>query len=384
MARKDRVSPSVRFYPVGNGDTTLIITPKGQEILVDCKMAENSEGFDVQSDVLERLGKRDRHPYLPAFILSHGDQDHILGFARTFHTGPPSEYQPPQHEEELPDILIGTLWFSPHILNDEKLCEDAKAYRKEANRRLQLHKMGSPEKDEPGNRIVVVGYTSDEALQGVPDEIRFSAGSIIERIDHVQEPHFRIFVHAPFRKDLDNEALKRNDTSIALMAAFDVANLKNSCTFFFGGDANYAVLEEILHQSHLHGNEVWLEYDVFQTPHHCSWSSFNDRPYLENTDPSNKVLELLAYGRDGAFVVASSKPVRDDEDNPPHQPAKEEYVSIVGDSNFLCTTEHPSQDNPQPIVFTITSDGPALTRSTAMSSTASAVHTQQRTKPEYG
>lgn len=384
MANEDRITPEVRYYPVGNGDTTLIITPTGQEILVDCKIAENGEAFDIRADLIERLEIRNNRPYLPVFILTHGDEDHIIGFARTFHTGPPSEYEVSEDEDELLPILIGTLWFSPQILNDEELCEDAEAYRDEALRRLQLHKGNAPDKDKPGNRIVVIGYTSDETLQDIPDDIRFSAGDIIESIDHDEEPNFRIFVHAPFRKDLDNETVKRNDTSIALMAAFDVGATENASKFFFGGDANYAVLEEILRQSRLHNNESWLEYDVLQTPHHCSWSSFNDTPYSDNRDPSDKVLELLAHGREGAQIVASSKPIREDDDNPPHQAAKREYLSVAGEDKFLCTMEYPDEDSPHPIVFTVTSFGPALKRATIASSTTTAVHAQQRTKPEYG
>jgi hypothetical protein len=316
--------------------------------------------------------------------LTHGDEDHCLGFERTFHTGPPSEYEEPDDEDELPDILIGTLWFSPHILSDDELCKDAEVYQEEAKRRLKLHKNGSEGKDDPGNRIVVIGYKSDEGLEDLPDDIQFIAGDEIDSIDHTEEPDFSIFIHAPFRRDLDNDVVKRNDTSIVFMAGFDAGGKENASTFFFGGDANYAVLEEILRQSRYHDNEDWLEYDILQTPHHCSWSTFNETKYENHPEPREDVLELLNYNRQGARIVASSKPIKDDEDNPPHYPAKEEYVEIVGREQFYCTAEHPNEDNLQPIVFEVTSNGPALERATAAAAVSSGTSRQQQSQPEYG
>jgi hypothetical protein len=372
----------VCYYPVRNGDTTLITTPSGERVLVDCKFIDEDPPYDVRSDLTDRLDEREGRPYLPAFILTHGDEDHCLGFERAFHTGPPSEYVVDE-EDEHPPILIGTLWFSPHILSDEELCPDAEAYKNEAERRLELHRERAPEKDTPGNRIVVVGYKSDEGFEGLPDDIVFPAGSLIESVDHVAQPDFRMFVHAPFRDSLDNEAVQRNDTSIAFMAAFGEGG-ENESAFFFGGDANYAVLEEILRQTRLHENEKWLEYDVLQTPHHCSWSTFNETPYAENDEPSSEVLELLECKREGARIIASSKPIEDDDDNPPHLPAKDEYVKVVGTEQFFCTSEHPDEDNPQPIVFTVTSEGPKLERTASADVAAAGIATQQQSTPEYG
>jgi hypothetical protein len=124
----------VRYYPVGNGDTTLLVTPDETEILVDCKLVESDPLFDVRSDLVERLGCRNGIPYLPAFILTHADEDHCLGFERTFHTGPPGDCEEPEDENALPKILIGTLWFSPHLLSDDELCPDAGVYCEEAER----------------------------------------------------------------------------------------------------------------------------------------------------------------------------------------------------------------------------------------------------------
>ena len=44
-------------------------------------------------------------------------------------------------------------------------------------------------------------------------------------------------------------------------------------------------------------------------------------------------------------------------DNPPHAKAKSRYEEIVDTDHFLCTGEHPNEDDPKPIVFEFTEDG---------------------------
>ena len=72
--------------------------------------------------LVELLPKRNKEPYLAAFVLTHPDQDHIQGFA-----------------ELLKRVQIGELWHTPKVFRDqsdqETICDDAKAFRKEADRR---------------------------------------------------------------------------------------------------------------------------------------------------------------------------------------------------------------------------------------------------------
>jgi hypothetical protein len=64
-------------------------------------------------------------------------------------------------------------------------------------------------------------------------------------------------------------------------------------------------------------------------------------------------------GLQGAYIVASCRSdfTAGKGDNPPHSKAREKYESIVDAGHFLCTHEYPDKKNPQPIVFTIGSDG---------------------------
>nr|WP_245498614.1 hypothetical protein [Rhizobium leguminosarum] len=76
------MSASVVFFPVANGDMTLITLDNGQTILIDIKIRaaaddEDDETYDVASDLKDRL-KTDSEgrSYVDSFLLSHPDQDH--------------------------------------------------------------------------------------------------------------------------------------------------------------------------------------------------------------------------------------------------------------------------------------------------------------------
>lgn len=63
--------------------------------------------------------------------------------------------------------------------------------------------------------------------------------------------------------------------------------------------------------------------------------------------------------RDGAIIVASCKPIADDDGDPPCIRAKREYQSIVDAAKgaFYCTGEYPKADAVEPLVFTVTAQG---------------------------
>ena len=79
----------ITFYPVKNGDTNLIEFPDGVNMLIDCKFrseAEDNDDYNVINDLLTNklTTKKKGLPYLNAFVLTHPDQDHCLGFAQKF------------------------------------------------------------------------------------------------------------------------------------------------------------------------------------------------------------------------------------------------------------------------------------------------------------
>src|SRR5262249_34167261 len=103
---------------------------------------------------------------------------------------------------------------------------------------------------------------------------------------------------------------------------------------------------------------------------HCSWTFFSTSP-SEDEDPSDIVLSLFDMKREGAKVIASSKPIKDDDDNPPHFIAAERYREKVGAGNVLCTGEHPNTKKPEPLYFTMTKNGPVKDSASTTSSVVS-------------
>jgi beta-lactamase superfamily II metal-dependent hydrolase len=122
--------PCVYFWPVGTGDSTTFVV-RGNEVIfqVDLRHTLKSEDEDTDCAPIidrleEHLPKANGRPYLSAFAITHPDKDHIQGF-----------------EDLLKRVQVGELWFSPRIFREHdddpgSLGDDAKAFRKEAHRRV--------------------------------------------------------------------------------------------------------------------------------------------------------------------------------------------------------------------------------------------------------
>lgn len=248
--------PTITYFPVGNGDTSLIALSDGATIVIDLNVIEaaSDESDDTRYDVHSHLlkeAKRDskKRPYHDAFILSHPDQDHNRGFEKVFYTGDPTKYS--EQDKKHGRIIIDELWFAPRIFSpheEKKLSEEAKAFQKEARRRMKLYQSGAKERSEPGNRIRIIGYSDNPELKGLEDVIT-APGSSLNLINGSKKDDFEFFVHAPFKKDTDSGDAERNDTSVVLQARFTVDKVKEAALAFFGGDAGCAIWEDIFDRS---------------------------------------------------------------------------------------------------------------------------------------
>jgi hypothetical protein len=364
----------IKYYPVDNGDQTLITVEENNyttTILVDCNIRESSKGdsdptqFDVKSDLLVSIKKRkandvDAVPYVDIFILTHGDDDHLHGFENNFYQGNPKSYKKKNKDDG--EIMIDVLWFSPMVMGTATN-EDEKCFNREAKRRIQLHRDKSVDKDLPGNRIVIVGYDANEDLDGL-DLVRRVPGDVVARFNERDLKTFSIFLHSPYQHQLTDEQVDKNRVSVVFQARF-----KSSATSevfatlaMFGGDADHYAWANILDKTKRHKNDVnqqALTWDLFLAPHHCSWTFFNDTPQGDHPSPVKTSLEVLDSRRGIAKVIASSKEILNNDDNPPHYKAKEQYVKKVKDDNFLNTaTSIKKGKTPQPIIFEITPQGP--------------------------
>ncbi len=356
---------STTFFPVSNGDMTLIRLDNGQTIIIDLNIRgaaddDDDDTPDVASDLRDRL-KRDKQGrlYVDAFLLSHPDQDHITGLRNHFHLGPPGEWS---NDED--KIFIREMWSSPIVFRraspNHTLCDDAKAWAKEARRRVALFREDGFDTAE-GDRILIMGEDVDGKTDDIPG-IVVKLDDIFSACNRAEDGAFEARLLGPLTAadDEEKEELEKNDSSVILRFALAGGGVSDKCRFLTGGDAGVAIWKR-LWQRHGKKNADWLTYDLLQTPHHCSWRSLSFDRWSElgekvKVDPDAR--NALSQTCKGAVIVASSKPIKKDDDNPPHERAKREYNDILGGDSerFYCTDEYWADEN-QSLEFEIKASG---------------------------
>lgn len=334
------------FWNVGNGDSTSIVIDDSHWMQIDLNHKveadeEDSAYTPVIDKLIEHLPKKNKKPYLAAFALTHPDRDHCLGFQRLFE-----------------EVVIGELIFSPRIFDEYKkdLCDDAIAFKEEAERRVKAT-IKNPDAGS-GERVRIIGYSDilkEEPYKGFPESRLTVPGKAFEELDGDElAGQFRAFVHAPFKDDLAGD--DRNGTSLAFQIRL-IVDGKNSNVLFFGDHA-YPVLHRIFDIS----EEDDLEWGVFLSPHHCSKSAmyWADSADEDETFRQDIMDNLEEHKIDPGYCVSSCEPVPSSNkkgDNPPHAKAKNRYQEIVETDHFLVTQEHPNTNKPEPITFEATHTG---------------------------
>ncbi len=360
------MTAKITFFPVSNGDMTLLKLDNDQVILTDINIRNladdtNSSVPDVAEMLRERLEKRGRqngYLYVDAFCLSHPDKDHITGLKEHFHLGPPEEWS-----EKDDKIIIKEMWSSPVIFRqaskNNTLCEDARAWNKEAKRRVKLYR--DTRTASSGNNILILG----EDEEGKTDDIQEIVVKINEEISKSNQIGGNLFnarLLGPLTADVDEEKedLIKNRSSIILRYSIHADDKKENCLFLTGGDSEVEIWKRLWNQ-HKFFNRNWLEYDLLQAPHHCSWRSLSFDSLSEKGDRAvvdQDAISALSQCCDGAVIVSSSKVIKNDDENPPSYRAKKEYVKIVGnnENRFYCTDEEWDSKG-QPIEFEISYGG---------------------------
>ncbi len=344
---------SIKFYPVGNGDCNLVtIGGANKRMLFDCNFRKKAEGSDeelynVIEDLLTNELKNKKYglPFLDAFLLTHPDEDHCRGFNDNFYLGDPNDVK--QTDKEQQKIIIGELWYSPRVFKEYtlELSDDAKAFKKEAKRRMDLYKSNSREANKDGNRIRIIGWTDNPALKGLEERIT-TPGNTISEVNGSCCNSFEIFIHAPFKDDIENA--DRNETSIVSQLRFKSDKNKNKVArIFLAGDAEWRVWEKIMDKTE---NKDFLKWDLLEAPHHCSYTFFADD---REDNPNQASLDFLDQREEGAFIVSSSNVIKKNDKNPPCQKAKNRYIESVRESNFFCTSGEKDEDTQTPIIFDI-------------------------------
>ncbi|MEC9358633.1 MAG: metallohydrolase [Pseudomonadota bacterium] len=370
---------NISFFPVDNGDMTLLTLDNGKRVLIDCNIREVS-GDEPPPDVLKQLKDRllqddkGRH-YVDAFLLGHPDQDHCRGFKKNFYTGAASEY--PADSEK---IFIKELWSSPLIFRRKSrhhvLCDDAQAFNAEARRRVQRYR-DSGTAGVDGDRILILGEDESPDKQRDLDAIVVKADTQFNTIGGQYQSCFSAYLLAPQPKSTeeDEERRSKNNSSVILQIALGVGWNAQACRFLCGGDAEAGIWEDLWKRHH-HAPDH-LRYDVLLAPHHCSWhclshDSISDLGEKAQVAPDAKsaLSQILNYGR----VIASSKKILNDEDDPPSFRAKQEYETIAKAQRgrFYQTSDYKGE----PFELEITEAGPSpkkVSGGSASKSTAGAI-----------
>lgn len=332
--------PQVGFvaWYVGAGDSFTLLVGKpgsGVELMAQVDLNHLTAGEDedephvpVIDQLVEILPVVDGRPYLAVFALTHPDQDHCRGFARL-----------------LEEVRIGELWVTPRIFEEYKsdLCDDAAEFREEADRRLALMCDGEA---GSGDRIRVVGgddLFDSKPYSDLPDEARSPVGTSTTVLDGCDAAGtFTAAFLGPLEVGADAD---RNDTSLAMRVALTAGGCEQRVLFL--GDLAHESLGELLKKA----DDSDLEFDILIAPHHCSKRALFDE---DGNEASDVVEGLERSAADGAWVVASSPPVPatdTDGADPPHRIAWNKYEEIFGADHQVCTGEHGSEDDPDPVVF---------------------------------
>ena len=359
------MTAQLSFFPVGNGDMTLVQTEGGRRILIDMNIRSTADDpNDDTPDVVAKLRKKlvrdaEGRLYVDALLISHPDEDHCRGLRKHFHLGPPDEWS-----KSADKILVREIWSSPMVFRRASrrhvLCDDAKAFNAEARRRVRVFR-DTPWKVGDGDRILILGEDED----GKTDDLK----QILVPVDHQfsqvngkRDDSMTALLLAPLPTDDDDdeEVLSKNNSSTILRFSLAGNGIADKCRFLTGGDAEVAIWEKLWNR------HSWrpdcLSYDILQSPHHCSWHSLSHDSWSEmreDAEVSEDARNALSQARSGATIVASSNPIKDDDNDPPCIRAKREYEAIAKDAagSFACVGERPSEKSPDVMEFEIGAHG---------------------------
>ncbi|MCU8496510.1 cobalamin biosynthesis protein CobQ [Vibrio vulnificus] len=358
-------TPSIEFFPVDNGDMTLITTKNKKRILIDCNYRQPSDDVvDVKSMLRERLDRNDNNQlFIDVYLITHPDQDHTRGFTEIFHTGSPDDWKDKDDK-----IIINELWSSPRVFrrasrkpgNDgnatNTLTEDAKAINTEAKRRANLYK-DSDTVGELGDRIVILTHDEDGKTEGHEGIVADLYDEFIGKKSGLDDDSIEGLLLGPAdRQDIDEEETTLSKNNSSAIVRFTISDEQGEPNYFLnGGDAEVKCWERLYDNLNEQGNTDFLEYDVLQAPHHCSWHSLSENSESKDIDPqpSKKAINALGYALSDSFIVSSSRQFG--EETPPSPLAREEYENILDnvEGQFLCVADE-EDDSGKPTSLLIT------------------------------
>lgn len=355
------MTTTLGFYPVGNGDTSLLKLHNGRWVLMDYRHQAQGEDsttpvIDLRARLLEELDAASRNDF-DVVAFTHADADHIGGCSDFFFLDHSSKYQKGRRAK------IKTLWVPAAMILDQGVdsseCDECGILRDEARYRLKnnygVRVFSRPKELEKW--LKSAGLTLDSRRHLITD-----AGQCAPEFT-VQSDGVEFFCHSPFVKHCEGGDVLRNEAGLVFSVRFEISGRR--VQYFAIGDADYGVLEDIVNITAYHHNEDRLDWHLLKAPHHCSYTALSSEKGTKETTPTEGVANLLKHGQTGGYVVASCNPIDEDREaeeqtQPPHIQAKRCYTTYLGITRgrrVMVTMEEPDRAKPEPLVFEITALG---------------------------
>ncbi len=357
------MDPRITYFPVGNGDCSLITLSDNTQIIIDCNTTEEASDendpsrYDVHQHLLD-FGKKlnGKIPHVDVFILTHADQDHCRGFNNMFYTGDPAKYTVKHSKEDL--ILIDELWFTHRIFatHEGEPSKWAKAFRKEAQRRIDLHLANSPARNNAGNRIRVVGHSNNPAYKGLGDLV-VTPGNYIDVIDQKAEEGLPVLrpCAVPQGGRLEAGRAQRHQRGAAGLLRRRRDEARRARDVRRRRRCGHLV-EDPRTQRRRHAavrplpRAAPLLVDVLQ------------RASVQGEQGRRRRIPSRSWARRSTARASSRRASRSSRTTtiPPHHAAKVEYVKAVGKDNFISLSEVGNPKRPLPTTFEMSESGPVL------------------------
>jgi len=356
------------IYPLGNAETLRIDLENGRKILIDyADVRDPNNRYDLRCDLPTLLkadlnaAKRDSYD---AVAFTHLDNDHVCGAGEFFH------FEHSTLKQGNGRIKMTEMWVPAFAILETNLDGDSLIIRKEARYRLkELKGKGIRVFSAPGT---LKKWFEDNDLD-IDDYrkrgILLDAGKLVPTFT-LGDDNVEFFIHSPFAsRTADGERHVRNTDAIVMQAVFQTGG--QTTKFLITADVPSDQLDEIVRVTKLKKNEARLEWDIYDIPHHCSYTAIGPEKGKDKTTPTDNVKWLHEQGQSGGILVSSSKPIpTDDSDNqPPHRQAAAYYRDVANDvdGEFVVTMEHPKKAAPEPLVIEVTDKGAALKRAAVIS-----------------
>lgn len=362
----------VRFYPVGNGDTSQIELSGGRRILFDYCHRRNSDDDSPLIDLSTRLKNelaKVKRDYFDVVAFTHADEDHICGSTEFFELMHAEKYQ--GHGR----IKIRELWVPAAMLledaTNEQQSDEFVILRQEARHRL-LEGTGILVFSRPKALIDWLEPRLRERGESISarDHLFIDAGTLVPGFS-LYADGVEFFCHSPFIKHCDDGDMIRNRAALIFNVRFRADG--QTYDFLQVGDAEWDVLEDIVRTTYGHNNVDRLNWNLYNLPHHCSYLALSDEKGEKETIPKPLIKELLLQGQADAYMVSSSRPITDEkaayeQAQPPHIQARkayERYLREVSGRKLLVTMEEPNGFHPEPLEFEISQRGIAWIRASS-------------------